>query len=89
MLAVAYASFEEHFVNGWDEPRSKVQRWLVEQDVLADLPPDDNPFGPDPALLASIGQGDSSRYTATAPIKPVDGAASDNLPAAPVNAQGR
>lgn len=83
--AVAYAAFEEHFASGRDEACGKVARFLVEQDVLAALPPSDDPFGPDPALLASIGRGDTDRYFAPAKATTeVD----RNLPAAPMNAAG-
>jgi len=84
--AVAYAAFEDNFVSGVDEARGKVLRFLIERDVLADLPADNNPFGPDPALLASIGRGDTDRYHA--PVK--DAAEPDpDLPVSPVDARGR
>lgn len=82
--AVAYAAFEDNFASGVDEARGKVQRFLIEQDVLAALPPDDNPFGPDPALLASIGRGESAGYYApTATEQPPA-----DLPPAPTTASG-
>jgi len=84
--AVAYAAFEDNFVSGVDEARGKVLRFLIERDVLADLPPSNDPFGVDPALLASIGRGDADRYHA-----PVEAAteAEPDLPASPVDARGR
>jgi len=84
--AVAYAAFEDNFASGVDEARGKVLRFLIERDVLADLPADNNPFGPDPALLASIGRGDTDRYHA-----PVQAAAEPDpdLPTAPMNAAGK
>lgn len=86
LLAVAYAAFEDHFVSGADEARGKVLKYLVEQDVLAALPADPNPFGPDPALLASIGRGDTASYYApvTTPAVP-----EPDLPAAPTTAAGK
>lgn len=88
LLAYAYASFEESFANGVEEARQKVRKFLIEQEVLKDLPPDGNPFGVDPALLASIGQGDSNTYTATARIYQPD-QVDQTLPEAPLNAAGR
>lgn len=86
LLAVAYAAFEDNFASGVDEARGKVLRYLIERDVLADLPPDNNPFGPDPALLASIGRGDSAAYHA--PVKAATEPEPD-LPVAPTNAAGK
>lgn len=83
--AVAYAAFEDNFTSGVDEARTKVLRYLIEQDVLAELPPDNNPFGPDPALLASIGRGDTDRYYA--PVKPTTEPEPD-LPVMPTTAAG-
>lgn len=85
LLAVAYAAFEDHFVSGVDEARGKVLRYLIEQDVLAELPPSNDPFGPDPALLASIGRGDSAGYYA--PAKP-SAEPEPELPTAPTTAAG-
>jgi hypothetical protein len=85
LLAVAYAAFEDHFVSGVDEARGRVLRYLIEQDVLADLPPSNDPFGVDPALLASIGRGDSAGYYA--PAKPTAEPEPD-LPAMPTTAAG-
>jgi hypothetical protein len=84
--AVAYAAFEDNFASGVDEARGKVLRFLIERDVLADLPADNNPFGPDPALLASIGRGDTDRYHA--PVKAIAEPEPD-LPTAPTNAAGK
>lgn len=83
--AVAYAAFEDHFASGVDEARGKVLRYLIEQDVLAALPPSNDPFGPDPALLASIGRGDSSTYYS--PAKRAE--PEPDLPDSPVDARGR
>ena len=84
--AVAYAAFEDNFASGVDEARGKVLRYLIERDVLADLPVSNDPFGVDPALLASIGRGDTDRYHA-----PVKAAAEPepDLPDSPVDARGR
>jgi len=84
--AVAYAAFEDNFASGVDEARGRVLRKLIERDVLAELPPSDDPFGVDPALLASIGRGDTDRYHAPvkAPTEP-----EPDLPDSPVDARGR
>lgn len=88
LLAVAYASFEESFASGAEESRGKVLKFLVQQEVLKTLPPDGNPFGTDPALLASIGRGDTTQYTATAPLHRTD-QVDETLPEAPLNAAGQ
>lgn len=84
LLAVAYAAFEDHFVSGVDETRGKVLRYLIEQDVLAELPPSNDPFGVDPALLASIGRGETAAYHA--PVKRDE--PEPDLPAEPTTAAG-
>lgn len=83
MLAVAFAAFEDHYTSGLAEPREKLLKHLIQQDILDELPPDNNPFGPDPAMLASIGH-DGSTYIAPAPAPKGD----DTIPRPPVTAAG-
>lgn len=80
--AVAYAAFEEHFAGGTATARGKVWDHLIAVDLEREHPSDD-PFGPDPAMLASIGRGDSDTYRSPATTD----ATGDTLPA-PVNAAG-
>lgn len=85
--AVAYAAFEDHFASGVAEARDKVLQYLIERDVLRELPPSDDPFGVDPALLASIGRDDTAPYHAPArtPSPDVD----RSFPVAPLTAGGQ
>lgn len=85
LVALAYAAFEQNFAEGVDEARGKVFKWLIERDVLAELPPSNDPFGTDPALLASIGRGDQSAYHAPVPV----GERDKTFPVQPVNAGGQ
>lgn len=84
MVAVASAAFEEEVLMNWSKPRDEIHRHLVGIGILAETPDDGNPFGPDPAMLASIGRGDSDTYYAPAPAAAPD----DTLPRAPINAAG-
>ena len=62
LTAVAYAAMEEEFVDGTREARAKFQGLFVAAGV--DPGADDgNPFGPDPAIAASMtGQPDHTPF---------------------------
>ena len=72
-------------VNGWAEPREGLRKAFQAAEIMADLPDDGNPFGPDPAMLASIGRPDDGHYYAPAPARPEQ----EQLPRPPVTAAGR
>lgn len=67
LVAVAAAGMEEEAIMGWTEPRAKL-RYGFERASTPDV--DDSfglglgrdPFGDDPARLASIGRGDDAPY---------------------------
>ena len=84
MLAVAYAQFEDHYTSGLAEPRDRLLKHLIQQDILDELPPDGNPFGPDPAQFASIGRDGETYYAPTAPTR-----ADETMPPARPTAAGK
>jgi hypothetical protein len=61
LTAVAYAAMEEEFVDGTHQARKQFQALFREATSDEPTPDDGNPFGPDPARLASMagGSGDA------------------------------
>jgi hypothetical protein len=67
LVAVAAAGMEEEAVMGWTEPRAQLRIALErasapEVDDSFGLGLGADPFGPDPARLASIGRGEDAPY---------------------------
>lgn len=69
---------------GWSKARDEIKRHLIAIGILAETPNDGNPFGPDPAMLASIGRRESDRYYAPAATTEPD----KTMPRAPTTAAG-
>ena len=94
LVAVAAAGMEEEAIMGWAEPRARL-RYALERAAQPDIDDSfglglgEDPFGEDPARIASIGRGDEAAYYSppTASMPTVDDTV--DLPGAPPDAAGR